>query len=354
MGEEPHFHMQRIVHIGAALLLAAIALVLPECSGTDRCADSPYVLEKKKHIVALLRTHSPTGYRIVDGYYRLPEKFTTGGYTITARKVDLTPYIMGDSKLDLLLAVESVVHEICHGYSYNAAFDMIVQSRLPFNPEWYSYVQFLPGRADRLIKVTRCVPARMMTDYIPKKLRGPAFTYMEKPWSDIYVLHNEMLAYYHGASAGLDIEPAMKEKDIRTLGAWRMYLHNTGSSYCQAAELKYLIVTCMMAQEQIDRQSDAAVMANREFLASFLELADTLPGLRRRLDSERDYFLGALRKAGYGVRKNGNDLVVSKGGDSLTFRDPGADADKFERALGWEECRLALRKMRTAAELPRR
>lgn len=341
-------------HAGAMVLLAAATIVLPGCSGTDRRPDSPYVLDKKEHLLALLRQYSPAGYRIVDGYYRLPGRFTLGGYTVTARKVDLTPYVLGSTKFDLLLAVEPVVHEICHGYSFNGAYDLIAKSKISFEPNGYYYIQFLPGRETRLIKTSRSVFTHAMLDYVPNELRGPAFSYMENPSSDVYLLHNEMAAYYHGTAAGLDIAPAMKEKEMRDAGTWRLYLQSTGISYCMAVEMKYLVVTCIMAQEQIDRQSHEAVMANREFLNAFLEMADALPALRRRLNAERDYFLGALRKSGLNIRRKGDDFVITRNAACFTLGDPGAAADRYDRALEWADCRQALRRMRLAAVVPRR
>jgi len=85
--------------------------------------DSPDEKQAKEYILGLLECFSPDAYELVTAYYALPDIFHFDGCLIQmAEKEDLLTWCKDLTEPSLLQALNTTVHELCHGYIARSAF----------------------------------------------------------------------------------------------------------------------------------------------------------------------------------------------------------------------------------------
>jgi thiol-disulfide isomerase/thioredoxin len=226
----------------------------------------------EKKVWELLSRYSIDGYTILDDYFTAPSSYQ--GRTVSGAD-DFTVWIDGTSENDVVKSLNTVVHEMCHGYTGKLYLKALRDAGKPIGND--SYSAFYLGNAEMsVVKHSKVYPTNEIHAIFPRQLitsRYETYIYPSEPvmgsqQHGVYGLLDELNAYYHGTRVSLDLYHYYLENQNNAKG-WLQFFADFYGTYYAYLEFKSYMIFYMLYAEKNYRDIYSGILANKEFLVAF-------------------------------------------------------------------------------------
>jgi hypothetical protein len=191
------------------------------------------------------KKYSPDSWYLLMSYDSLPSKSSApllNGGVVTSEKTNETfGFLRGRTRIDLLVSMETNVHEIAHSYFDQNTFRYLIDNQLEFNPDNANgFIYITPGLGYFIsFPFDALFPSANLASAIPKNLRTYRYdTYIAGTTSTqsdgIIGLLNELHAYYCGSRFCFDMLEPFKEaagSEPSGLFEWVTHTQSTMSAF---------------------------------------------------------------------------------------------------------------------------
>jgi hypothetical protein len=189
--------------------------------------------------------YSPDSWYLLMSYDSLPESSSVsllkGGIVSSKKTIETFRFLRGRARIDLLISMETNVHEIAHGYFDQNIFKYIRDNNIGFNPDNANGYIYISPHLGYFISfpLEAMFPSSELSEAIPDNLRTYRYdTYINGTTSTqsdgIIGLLNELHAYYCGARFCYDMLEAYKAasgSDASGLFEWVTHSQSSMSAY---------------------------------------------------------------------------------------------------------------------------
>jgi hypothetical protein len=189
--------------------------------------------------------YSPDSWFLLMSYDSLPEsstvKLLNGGIVSSKKTIETFRFLRGRSMIDLLINMETNVHEIAHGYFDQNIFRYLRDNNIGFNPDNANGFIYISPQLGYFISfpLKAMFPSSELSEVIPDNLRTYRYdTYINGTTSTqsdgVIGLLNELHAYYCGARFCFDMLEAYKAaagSDASGLFEWVTHTQSSMSAY---------------------------------------------------------------------------------------------------------------------------
>jgi hypothetical protein len=189
--------------------------------------------------------YSPDSWYLLMSYDSLPESSSVsllkGGIVSSRKTIETFRFLRGRSRIDLLISMETNVHEIAHGYFDQNIFRYLRDNNIVFNPDNANGFIYISPHLGYFISfpLEAMFPSSELSEVIPDNLRTYRYdTYINGTTSTqsdgVIGLLNELHAYYCGARFCYDMLEAYKAaagSDASGLFEWVTHTQSSMSAY---------------------------------------------------------------------------------------------------------------------------
>lgn len=255
----------------------------------------------------LLSVYSAEGYTILDETVTAPS--TYGGASVSG-DVNFTQWIDGTSERDVVKSINTVVHEMCHGYAGKLYIKALMEKGLTPDGTYTAY--YLGNGEMRLVKHTEGFTTDKIHSVFPKKLMTPRYETYVYPSSPsmgsqqhgVYGLLDELHAYYAGTKAAFDFYNYYKEKDDTAEG-WNEYVTNYYATYYAYLEFKSYILYYMLYAKQKQPAVYDEILGNEDYLYALRKTDENWTNLINDFKKTREAIFKDLQSRGIAVNEEG-------------------------------------------------
>lgn len=273
-----HHRINRFEHIIALIFL--VVLVPLFLARPKLVSSNEQNVEKK--VLLFLQKYSPNSYYLVEHYLKSPRQFQLGRVTITlGEKESLLRYIDGTSEKDIVNSLNTLVHEVCHGYTRRLVYQYIQQNtEISYNFGNKYLLYYIDSLRSILVPQTLVFPTKEIHRIIPKPLRSlryetyifPSTQSLGAQVDGIYGLLDEWNAYYHGTRTDIDLFDYYAEQAQANPSYWLEFFSAVNGTYYAHVEFKfYALKYLMLAREHYPKIYDQ-ILVNKKFAAAFLTI----------------------------------------------------------------------------------
>jgi peroxiredoxin len=203
----------------------------------------------QKLVWQLLSAYSPDGYYILDEYYKAPTSYDGQS---NSGDDDFTAWIHGNSEQDVIKSLNTVVHEMDHGYTGRLYLKLLREANKPAGDGNYSAF-YLGGGETRLVRHSDVFVTSEINAEYPKNLITSRYeTYVHPSERDmgsqqngVYGLLDEWNAYYNGTRTSFDLCNYYRDKRNNAAG-WAEFFADYYSTFYAYLEFKSYILVYMM------------------------------------------------------------------------------------------------------------
>lgn len=192
-----------------------------------------------------VKKYSPGSWFMLMQYERLPESAevptTDDGIATTQKAAGTFHYLRGRSRIDLLVSMETNVHEIAHAYFDQNVYRYLRENKLKLNPHnAQGYIYLSPSKSLYVsFPLNSMFPSGELESEIPDGLRTYRYdTYINGNTSTqsdgVIGLLNELNAYFLGSEYCFDMLEPYKEaagSDATGLFEWVTHTQSTMSAF---------------------------------------------------------------------------------------------------------------------------
>jgi hypothetical protein len=229
------------------------------------------------------KKYSPVSWYMLLQYDNLPESAeapTTGnGVVSTAKATDTFHYLRGRSRIDLLVSMETNVHEIAHGYFDLNVYRYLRENNMKMNTDnAQGYIYISPSESFFVsFPLKAMFPSGELSVVIPANLRTYRFeTYIEGSTSTqsdgVIGLLNELHAYYLGSKYCFDMLEPYKTaagSDAEGLFEWVTHTQSTMSAFY---EIDFFIREYLLYMKKNHTANYEMLRSYRPFTESYITL----------------------------------------------------------------------------------
>lgn len=229
-----------------------------------------------------LQKYSPNSYYLVKKYVTAPERYQLGRVTVTlGQKGSLLRFVDGESDQEIIASLNTLVHEVCHGYTSTLTYQYIQQDpnmSYKFGDEYFLY--FIDSLHSILVPKTPVFSTNEIHRTIPKQLRSPRYeTYIHPEKKSlgaqvngVYGLLDEWNAYYHGTRTDLDLFDYYAQKAQSEPSFWLEFFSGVNGTYYAHLEFKFYTLKYLMFARDHHPQIYDQILSNKQFIAAFLAI----------------------------------------------------------------------------------
>ncbi len=255
----------------------------------------------------LLSAYSADGYTILDETVTAPTSF--GGASVSGND-DFTQWIDGNSERDIVKSINTVVHEMCHGYAGKLYIKALMDQGLTPDGTYTSY--YLGNGEMKLVKHTDGFTTDKINSIFPKKLITsrydtyvfPSSASMGSQQHGVYGLLDELHAYYAGTKAAYDFFQYYQEKDNSAEG-WSEYVTGYYVTFYAYLEFKSYILYYMLYAKQNQPGVYNDILANEDYLYALRKTDENWTNLINDFKKTRATLYEDLKSKGIEVREEG-------------------------------------------------
>jgi thiol-disulfide isomerase/thioredoxin len=281
--------------------------------------------ETEKKTWDLLSRYSPDGYTILDEYYKSPTSYQ--GQSVSGDS-DFTKWIDGSSENDLVKSLNTVVHEMCHGYTGRLYLKGLKDAGLSIADGKYSAF-YLGNKEMKVVKHSKVFITKEINTIFPEKLktsRYETYIYPSEPimgsqQSGIYGLLDELNAYYQGTKTSLDLYNYYVQNKNNIEG-WSQFFADFYGTYYAYLEFKSYMIFYMMYAEKNYKNIYSETLANKDFLYCFKKTDENW----RKLISD---FKATKAKIVKELEGKGNEISESDGFLMINGQGTGNFSDQY-------------------------
>lgn len=259
-------------------------------------------------VLDLLREHDPDGLFIVESLMQAPKSFEFGdGSSITMGGTEgFRMYVRGTGRKDILDSLNTVVHEMCHGFTSRMALVLQARSGGRRQP---ADAFFIGGRQVVLVPRRGVFESRLIKDLIPAHLReGRYATYIDPASPNlgtqvdgIYGLMDEWNAYYHGTRTSVKIVNAFLAMP-GTIETWSAALTGFYGTLYAFGEFKIYILAALEYARRERPDDYRKILANKAFITAYKTINTNWEKLLVEADTVKDTVVRAIHAKGYSFR----------------------------------------------------
>ncbi|NVO10301.1 MAG: TlpA family protein disulfide reductase [Bacteroidales bacterium] len=265
----------------------------------------------------LLSTYSPDGYFILDEYYKSPTEY--GGQSQSGDD-DFTKWIDGQSEEDIVKSLNTVVHEMDHGFTGRVYLKLLKEANKPVEDGGYSSF-YLGNKEARLVRHTDVFVTKEINSVYPSNLvtsRYQTYVYPSEPimgsqQSGVYGLLDEWNAYYNGTRTSFDLYNYYKEKRNDASG-WSEFFSDYYGTYYAYLEFKSYIIVYMMYAKNNYPQIYQGFMGNSDLLYSLKKTDEIWKSLIVNFKSVRTKIMKDLISRGMEVEEKDGFIFINGSG----------------------------------------
>ncbi|NLW48991.1 MAG: hypothetical protein GXY86_16885 [Firmicutes bacterium] len=295
-------------------LLAILLIIFP--------MQSDAILSPRETIMQLLKEYSPSGYHLVTRVEGLPDNkelyLGSRKIVLPILKEELTTWVHGDTEKDILTAIGTVVHEMCHYYTGNMAYPLLAEQRVKVPLEEYYDAYYIEDGNDILVKRTKVFNTREIAAIIPESLRTFRFSYVnaEKTLASqilgIYGLMDEFCAYYYGTKAAVEIYPYYRDKMTSGVDRWITYLDQVNAVYFAYPEFKFFILKYLQYAKSHYPSQYREIIENKGLIRTFFIIDQNYAALIARYNTIKEEIFEDLQNEGYTVTEKNNHYQIAR------------------------------------------
>ncbi len=290
--------------------------------------------EVRKRVWNLLGNYSPTSYTLLRQYYAAPSTYGTGRVTIRlGEATDFLEFVDGGNEQGIVGSLNTVVHEICHGYTQRCAY-VALQKRhddLSVVDREYSLFYIDTARVI-LVRHTKVFRTMEIQSDIPQRFRTSRFsTYIYPSRKQlgaqvhgVYGLLDEWNAYYHGTRTAVELLRYYREKARESPTVWLDYFSDVDGTLHAHGEFKYFILKYLQfARRQYPRLYDDLV-SNREFCEAYRVIDSCFTETRKVYESSKAAILQELYAKGHKVGEDEEYIWINnvgRGNSRKVYKD---------------------------------
>ncbi|MEL6560454.1 MAG: hypothetical protein AAFQ94_19850 [Bacteroidota bacterium] len=263
--------------------------------------------EVEVEALKLLEMYDPMGHYILSETINAPSNYNFDGQKMfLSGSKKFARYIQGKETDDIIQSLNTVVHEMTHGYSHKLTYKILKE--MGEQPDFKTQYLAIPISEEEsiLITQTETFSSKKLAEVIPDALKTFRFkTYIKSKnpilstqQSGIYGLLNEFSAYYHGTRASYNTFQYYTGKAEITNQDYLDYLSDVNSTRNAYLEFKYYILQYLIYAKKHNRTVYNGVIANERFKDAF-----------RKIDA----LFSQLQKDYSDRRKEISDLLTEKG-----------------------------------------
>ena len=204
----------------------------------ERSANTEWLMEAT-------RKYSPLSWYLLMSYDSLPAEASAplagGGVVNSMKTLETFEYLRGRTKTDLLVSMETNVHEVAHGYFDQNTFRYLNDNKTGFNAENTNGFIYITPELGFFVSfpLKSMFPSAELAAVIPSNLRTYRYdTYIEGTTSTqsdgVIGLLNELYAYYIGSRYCFEmLEPYTEAagSDAAGLFEWVTHTQSTMSAF---------------------------------------------------------------------------------------------------------------------------
>jgi hypothetical protein len=260
-------------------------------------------------IMDIAQKYSPDSYYLLNEYYKLPREYQSGGYKIRFGKpTDMTGYLKGNSQKDIVNSLNTIVHEICHSYTFIAAHSLLneTQQSNSFTDNSYSALYINPEETI-LLRHTDVFVSRKMQTSIPKEMRTQRFsTYIRSiapnlgsQKNGVYGLLDEWNAYYQGTRTTLELYDYYQEKSREDHLVWLDFFADFSGTYFAHLEFKYFILKYLFYAKENYSEVYKNIMQNNSFIKAYCAIDSHFSQLIEKYLQQKKEIIKELNAQGH-------------------------------------------------------
>ena len=235
----------------------------------------------EKEALKLLEQYHPMGYYILSETINAPSSYNFDGQKMfLSDSKKFARYISGKDTDDIVKSLNTVVHEMTHGYNHKLAYKLLKDKG--GQPEFKTKYLVIPISEEEsiLITETETFPSREIAELIPDELKTFRFnTYIKSKnpilgtqQSGVYGLLDEFSAYYHGTYTSFNTFEFYTDKETTTNRDYLDYLSDVNSTRNAYMEFKYYILRYLIFAKMHHREVYNGVISNEQFKEAFLKI----------------------------------------------------------------------------------
>lgn len=303
------------------------------------------ISKPEKRTWELLKKYSKDGYLILKGYYEAPNEYS--GITL-GEDSDFTQWIDGNTEKEIVSAISTVVHEICHGYTSKIYLKVFKDKGQPISGFDYSAF-YIENNQTEVVKHTEVYVTKKMNSIFPKELitsRYETYVYPSEPimgsqQSGIYGLLDEFNAYYQGTKVSIEMFDYYKENK-NTPSGWLNYLSDFYGQYYSFLEFKAYILSYALYAKKYEPKVYAGIINNKELLYVLKRTDENWNKLIEDFKKKRSELFQLLKSEGHKVSEDNEFTFIDSNGvgnfknvyHKLQKGLSGSEFDKIARILG--------------------
>jgi hypothetical protein len=280
--------------------------------------------ELEKTTWKLLSKYCPDGYTILDEYYKSPSSYQ--GQSISGDS-DFTKWIDGTRENDVIKSLNTVVHEMCHGYTGKLYLKGLKDAGLSIDGDYSAY--YLGNKEMKLVKHTKVFITKEINSIFPEKLKTsryetyvyPSEAIMGSQQSGIYGLLDELNAYYQGTKTTLDLYNYYFEYQNNVNG-WLQFFTDFYGTYYAYLEFKGYMIIYMLYAEKNYKELYSQTLSNKDFLYAFKKTDENW----RKLITD---FIGIKKKIITNLGQEGLETSESSGFITINGQGVGNFAETY-------------------------
>lgn len=258
----------------------------------------------------LLEKYDPMGHYILSETINAPSNYNFGGQKMfLSGSKKFARYIQGKEADDLIKSLNTVVHEMTHGYTHKLTYKILEErGEQPVFKTQYLAIP-ISEEESILITETETFPSRKLAEVIPEALKTFRFkTYIKSKnpilstqQSGIYGLLNEFSAYYHGTRTSYHTFKYYVNKSETSNQDYLDYLSDVNSTRNAHMEFKYYILQYLIYAKKHNREVYHGVVSNNEFKEAFQKIDALFFQLQQDYSNRRREIADILTEKGIRV-----------------------------------------------------
>jgi len=270
-----------------------------------------------------LALHDPDGLFMLEEFEKAPRVVSFGNLTVTLESHDdFDSYVRGNSRLERIQCLNTLVHELSHAYTERLAWSQAAARGLDVEMKDQYFCYYLGGGESVLIRETPGFPSRDIHADFPAELkteRYRIYIHPSKPdlgtqQHGVYGLLDEFNAYYQGTRAAFRCAPFFREQGGQTPGVWLDFFDTVHSTYFARAEFKLYILRYLLRARTKAPKTYRLIMGNAEFRRAFTRVDSLYGALIEEFTRMKEATLEALGQAGYRIKVDNRYVFIGNEG----------------------------------------
>ncbi len=286
--------------------------------------------EKRRLVLDMLKISYSDAYELIKRYESAPDQIKIGNTILSfGKKMNFVNYISGTSEREIIKSINTVVHEICHGYTSRAAWIYTEKAKIDIQYGNEYLIYFIDADNQIPVRQTKSYMTNEMNATFPEKFKTfrystyiyPSVSEMSSQQYGVYGLLDELNAYYQGTRAAyylLDYYMGLPEEDY---SKWFDYFEGIYSTLYAYGEFTLYILHYLWHGKDRYPEVYSAVMNNDDFINAFKNVQTVYKELIYEADNIKTLITNKLKDKGLKVFEQDDYLFIGNTGKKIFLQE---------------------------------